>query len=234
MKSLINNWLKLMLVLGLAGGLSGCDGIIVWENAKATGKFNTQISEFLNAATDEQKAKGLKDIRTITELHNMAVSGWDSVVGYMSMYISNQEREAILNDYNKARDMLGLSLLISGTTFETYCDAVAGCTLNDYNALLDRGRFVKGAYELAQPGLTERVALFKARYPDYSLQTAQVERLRTLLFDDEAFLAFLTDDDAALAFIAREIESRKQSATREEVLNQLRPIDITIAPALGS
>ncbi|MEH6998655.1 MAG: hypothetical protein V7542_09655 [Limnobacter sp.] len=234
MKSVINHWSKLTLVAVLAGGLSGCYEIVIWENARATGTFNTQISDFLNAKTEEQKAQGLEAIRTITKLENMVVSGWDSVVGYMSMYLSNEEREATLNDYNKARDMLGLSLLISETTFEQYCVGVAGCTREDYNALLDRGRFVKGSLELAKPALTERIALFQARYPKYDLKTAQVERLKNLILDDDAFLEFLTDDEAALAFIVRENESRNKSYTREQVLEMLRPIDITIVPALGS
>jgi hypothetical protein len=234
MKSLLNKCIKLVVALGVAGSLSGCYEIVIWDSARASGNINTEISEFINAETDEEKAKSLAAIQPITQHYNMIVSGWDSVVGYMSMYLSDAERVAIMSDYNRARDMLGLSLLISETSFETYCNGVANCKIEDYNTLLDRGRFVKSSLELAKPGLTERIALFKARYPRYNLRTALVENLKELLFDDAKFLQFLTDDEAALRFIAIDNEGRKISETRDQALNRLRPVDITILPALGS
>jgi hypothetical protein len=164
----------------------------------------------------------------------MVLAGWDSVIGYMSMYVSESERQAILNDYDKARDMLGLSLLISQASFETYCNGVANCKIEDYNALLNRGRFLKASYELANPALTERLKLFQARYPRYSLRTALVSRLKELLYDDKKFYEFLTDDEAALRFIALDSEDRDIRETRDQALKALRPIDITILPALGS
>lgn len=234
MKLLLNKCFKLIIAVGLTGSLTGCYEIVIWDAARASGNINTEISEFLNAETDEEKAKSLAAIQPITQHYNMIVSGWDSVVGYMSMYLSDAERVAIMSDYNKARDMLGLSLLISEASFETYCNGIANCKIEDYNALLDRGRFVKSSLELSKPGLTERIALFKARYPRYNLRTALVENLKELIFDDAKFLQFLTDDDAALRFIAIDNEGRRINETREDALERLRPLDITIVPALGS
>lgn len=234
MKSIMKNWAMLLGTLILAGGLSGCDGIGIWNVSKATGNINTELSKFLNAETDEQKAQGLKDLSMITQRKNMVFAGWDSVIGYMSMYVSDQERAAILNDYDRARDMLGLSLLIARTNFATYCEAVANCTAENYNALLDRGRFVKSSLELAKPGLTERIALFQARYPRYDLNTAAVFPLKELLFNDEKFYKFLTDDEAALEFVDLDNDNRDRFETRDRSLERLRPVDITIVPALGS
>ncbi|HEX4917629.1 MAG TPA: hypothetical protein VFV43_07015 [Limnobacter sp.] len=215
--------------------LTACDEIGIWEGSKATGKLNTQVSEFFNAKTDEEKRAATAALKPVIERYNMVWSGWSSFIGYMAVYYDDAQRAAVVQDYNQFRDVMALSLLLSNTTYQEYCEAVANCTQEDYNALLERGKFVKASLEFAKPDVAYRVQLFQARVPGLDMEKVSALNLGPLIFDDEKFKQFLTDDAFAARIIYNEVENRYSTKPRmEEIYNLLKPVDLTITPALGS
>lgn len=202
------------------------------------------LSEFVNAQSEDAQRVAMKKAYDILQSNLIFKDRLQGAIGFYSLYYTPEQAARVWTDPAAFRDMMALSLNMSGVSFKLYCNTVVNCKSEDYEALRQRGEFVKNSLEVTNPALTERIALYLQRFPALSegpnLNHIHVATMGEIVNDDQKLYRFLTDSDYALDVAIRKYV-RELDLLPETIANdsqhfyrQVRPIDPGITAALGS